>query len=123
MNSENVKSLLIRDRQFLKTLYDSGNSAQIRHLISTGDDTHLNTLIKYLHFVTSGQIFINKENFSSIEENKKLKILTHWVEKKSSTLSLINGPRINKVKFLLKLSNVYTNLLFGLFNLEKKLKK
>ena len=118
MNEENLKSLLIRDKQFLKSLFETSNVFKNKHLVNTADDAHLDTLIKYLHFVTNGKIFINRQNFEVIRKTKKIKILQKFVESENSTLMLLNGTRRQKVQFLLKLTSVYVNLFYGLFNLE-----
>lgn len=123
ISSDTLKSLLIRDKQFLKNLYDGPNILKNKRILISSNDNEINTLIKYLHFVTNGKIIINQENFREIEKHKKLKLLQTHVESKQQLKLLLNGPRQNKILFLLKLSVILPNLLYGLFNLESKLKQ
>lgn len=58
-----------------------------------------------------------------IKKQKKLKFIQTHLESEKDFLALINGPRANKVNFVLKLSSVLPNLMYGLFNLEPKLKQ
>lgn len=52
---ENVKSCLIRDKAFLKSLYE-GNLLENRKILSVANDTELDTVLKYLHFLSNGQV-------------------------------------------------------------------
>lgn len=117
MKHEKVKSLLIRDKEFLKDLYTGPNPLKNNRILNTASDVQLNTLIIYLHFLASGEIKITKINFEEVQKCKKIHVLKKHVEKKSSMTALLNSTRINKLTFLKKLSIVYPNLLYGLFNL------
>lgn len=117
MKQEILKSYLLRDKGFLKELYEGPNPLKNARILNNASDTQLNTLIYYLHFLTCGDIKITKANFNEIEKCKKLHLLKSKVEKMSNVKFLINGPRAEKLLFLKKLSIVYPNLLYGLFNL------
>ena len=65
-----MKSLLIRDKQFLKELYEGENFLKKKRLLTFANDAHLNTLLKLLHFLANGQIKIKKENFDKISVQK-----------------------------------------------------
>jgi hypothetical protein len=116
LSRDQVKSYLIRDKGFLKTLYESENHLAKRRILQLSDDTKLNTLIKYLHFVATGEIHMTANNFAVIKESKKLPLIVKTVEKKMKTFNLLQSPREEKLKFLLKLSHIYSQLLYGLFN-------
>lgn len=117
MKQETLKALLIRDKLFLKDLFEGPNPLKNNRILINATDSQLNTLLLYLHFLSTGQIKINKTNFEQLEKLKKITILKAKVEKKATLLILLNGPRADKIMFLKKLSTVMPNLLYGLFNL------
>ena len=116
LSRDQVKTYLIRDKGFLKSLYEGENHLMKRRILQSSDDSKLNTLIKYLHFVANGEIHITSNNFSVIKESKKLPLIVKMVEKKTKTLNLLQSSREIKLNFLLKLSHIYSQLLFALFN-------
>ena len=115
MNKEQMKSYLIRDKGFLKELYEGQNSLKNKKVLQNADDSELNTLIKFLHFLSSGEIRMKKENFQKIQESNRLKLLIKTVEKKSKAFKLLKASRKAKLSFLNKLSNVFSYLLDSLF--------
>jgi hypothetical protein len=118
LNKDQVKSYLLRDKGFLKELFEGPNelSKTKKHRLQISEDSELNTLIKYLHFVANGEIKIKKTNFKIIEESKKLPLIIRTIEKKQKTIALLKGPRVLKLKFLLKLVDILGPLLYALFN-------
>ena len=116
LNKDILKSCLIRDKGFLKELYQEPNFAQNRKILQSADDTELNTLIKYLHFLSNGEIPTKKVNFEAIKESKKQALITKKVEKKSNVVNLLKSSRVIKLKFLFQLSKIYSFLLYPLFN-------
>jgi hypothetical protein len=115
MNKEQMKSLLIKDKIFLKSLYDGANPLKNRRLLNISNDLQLNTVLKYLHFVSTRQIKIKKENFEKIEKGNKLKLIKK-LDKKSQLAKLLQSDRKSKLNFLNKLCNVFDALLYILFN-------
>ena len=79
-------------------------------------DGQLNTLIKFLHFLATGEITILKENFEKIVEAKKLQFIKKHVEKKQAVSNLLRSDRKAKILFLKKLAPLFPFLLFCLFN-------
>lgn len=118
MNEEKLKPLLIRDKGFFRELYSGPNALKNKRILFSADDSKLNTLIKYLHFLTNGQIDIPEDQFEKIESSKKIKFIQKMVEKRTDLMNLLNKERSEKIKFLLKLSALYPHLLYPLFNLE-----
>jgi hypothetical protein len=116
MDQESMKNLLIRDKGFLKQLYEGPSPFKNKRILSAAEDSQLNTLIKYLHFLTCGRIHMKKEHFDIVERHKKRKVLSAKVETEHSTNILISASRIEKLNFLNKLLPVYSSLLYGLFN-------
>ena len=114
MNREQLKSYLLRDKGFLKQLHQ-GNPLEGKKLLQNAEDSELNTLIKFLHFLSNGEIKMKKENSEKVKESNKLKLLTKEVEKKSKVSNILKSPRKDKLKFLNKLLNIYPNLLDCLF--------
>ena len=61
MNKENVKQCLQRDKEFLRELYLSDNLYKVKTILNSASDLKLNTLIKFLHFLSNGEIRIKKK--------------------------------------------------------------
>ena len=51
-----MKSYLIRDKGFLKELYEGNNPLKNKKVLQSAEDSELNTLIKFLHFLSNGEI-------------------------------------------------------------------
>lgn len=83
MNADTLKSQLLRDKQFLKSLYSGPNVLKNKRILTFSSDSELNTLLKYLYFVVNGHILINRDNFKVIEANKRLRLLQNQLEKKA----------------------------------------
>jgi hypothetical protein len=75
MNKESVKQCLIRDKPFLRELYESHNSVNTKRIFQFGADLKLNTVIKFLHFLANGEIKIKKQNFDALISLKRLTFL------------------------------------------------
>ena len=116
MNKETFKSYLIRDKGFLKSLYEGQSRQRNNQILNVASDTKLNTLIRLLHFISNGEIKIKRENFEIIQEHRKLSLLKRHVEKKAALNRLLHGERLDKLKFLRKLSSIYSSILYCLFN-------
>jgi hypothetical protein len=114
LNREGMKSLLIRDKGFLRELFEGPNPLKNNRVLKGASDSQLNTLLKFLHFLSNGEIKMKKENFEIIESAKKLKLIRK-VEKKTQLSTLLKSERNEKLKFLLKLCNLYSALLSTLF--------
>lgn len=82
MNEDILKALLIRDKGFLFNLYQSENILKTKQVIYFANDSQINTLIKYLHYVANGKIPITKHNFEKITINK-LRLIKRTLEKPS----------------------------------------
>ena len=116
MNKESLKNYLIRDKTFLRELYESQSKVSNNRILNFANDTKLDTLIKLLHFIANGEIPMKKQNFEVIQSHKKLSYIKRQVEKKSTVNKLLKAERAVKIKFLKQLSNVYSALLYCLFN-------
>ena len=116
MNKDVLKSCLIRDKSFLKELYEGPSKTVNNRILNFTSDIKLNTLIKFLHFLSNGEIPMKKVNFEVIQSHKKLAFLKRHVEKKSAVSKLLKAEREIKLKFLKQLSSIYSALLYCLFN-------
>ena len=80
MNKDNLKALLLRDKEFLKNLYESKSVAHSKNILLFASDAKLNTLIKFFHYIANGQIKVKKEHFDKLERrhlnlSKSLKVI------------------------------------------------
>jgi hypothetical protein len=116
INNEQMKTLLIRDKGFLKMLYEGSNHLKNKRVLASSNDCQIDTLIKYLHFLANGIIKIKKENFDQIKQQGKLKLIKANVESKTKLKAILKSERSQKLKFINKLCKVYNNLLYVLFN-------
>jgi hypothetical protein len=111
-----VKTLLVRDKIFLRSLFTSDNLVKLRRLLNIADDVEIDTLLDYLYFVANGFIKIKRQNFEVLEKEGKITYLRNKIESKSKFLKLLTLPRKNKLQFLNKLCGVMKYLLYGMFN-------
>ena len=116
MNKEVFRGYLMRDKAFLRELYEGPSRLSNNRVLTFASDTKLNTLIRFLHFLAIGEIKIKKDNFDAIQSNKKLNIIKKNVEKKAALSRLLKSERVLKIKFLKQLSAIYSPLLYCLFN-------
>ena len=114
MSHEQFKAYLQRDKIFLKELYTSDSKAKTRKILTFASDSELNTLSKYIHLVCNGEIHIKKQNFDSLD--KDLRFIKKVFEKKPALQKLNQLPRREKLKNFFRLQNVFSHLLFPLFN-------
>lgn len=115
MNRDQIKSLLIRDKDFLKSLYESNSVARAKNVLSFASDQKLNTLIRFLHLLASGEIKIKKEHFDALKK-RHLNAVNKNLESKKMLRTLLNGEREVKLQVLTKFCAVFRELLFTLFN-------
>ena len=116
MNKETLRSYLVRDKGFLKSLYEGESKMKNNRILTVACDTKLNTLIRLLHYISNGEIKIKRENFETIRDHRKLNVLKRHVEKKSNLQRLLKSERVAKLKFLKNFSAIYSSILYCLFN-------
>ena len=116
MNKEVFKRYLVRDKAFLRDLFEGENKFKNNRLLNSASDTKLNTLIQFLHKLSIGEIKIKKHNFEIVQSSKKINVIKRHVEKKAALRRLIKSERQDKIIFLKKLAGVYSALLYCLFN-------
>lgn len=93
MNKEQVKECMIRDKGFLHELYTSPSTYRTKQILLTSNDSKLSTLIKFLHFLSNGEIKIKSENFEAIKLHKRLT----YIKKVQYIFEIINTfhPKYN----------------------------
>ena len=116
MDKDTVRNQLVRDKEFLRQLYESTDQIKAKQIVTFASDPQLNTLIKFLHFLATGEITIKKENFEEISKARKIQLLKRFVEKKPKVPEMLKAERRFKINFLQKLSSIYPFLLYCLFN-------
>jgi len=115
MDPDHFKPILLRDKAFLESLYQSSSAARSKNILKFSSDTHIKTLIMFLHLLSSGQISISKKNFEQLQK-RHLKIFTSKLEAKAAIKRLLSASREEKLKTLFKLVPVLPALLHTLFN-------
>jgi hypothetical protein len=112
MDKVYLKSLFLREKEFLRNLYSSEDNAKF---IKYGNDKSLNVLIQILHLIASGEIHLRKTDSSALSSAKKLHSLHKFSSKKYFS-SLLNSDREQKVTELKIFLRVYPILLYSFFN-------
>ena len=115
MDKDSLKNQLVRDKEFLRQLYETTEEQKPKQILTFASDQQLNTLIKFLHFLSNGEITMKKENFEQISKARKIHVLKKFVEKKSAVNEMLKAERRTKINFLKKLSGIYPFLLHSLF--------
>jgi len=115
MDNTRFKALLVRDREWLESLYSAGSNPHRRQLLTTASDKKLDTLIRFLHLLSIGDIKMHKKNFDALAK-RHVQFLKKEFEKKAAFKRLMNSERIIKIQKLLKLLQVFPFLLYTLFN-------
>ena len=115
MNKDSLKTLMVRDKDFLKELYQSQSAVRAKQILQFSSDSKLKTLLLYLHFVANGEIKIKKQNFEKLE-NRHLKMIKKRFESKAAFRRLLQSERKEKLNVLNKLASMFAFLLFSVFN-------
>ena len=113
MSAQAFKPILQRDKLFLKELYESDN-AKSKRILTFASDAELNTLCKYLHFLSNGDIKIKKINFDGIGQRKML-IIKKFFEPKKKIQEMNQMARKDKLKVLFKFVTIFNQILAPLF--------
>lgn len=112
---ETLKAYFIRDKLFLRSLFEGANPLKNRRLILSATEGEIDTLIKYLHYLANGKIKISALNFSKIKRSKKLSFLQREFESEKKYLDLLVAEDLHKRSVLLKLASSYPDILAPLF--------
>lgn len=115
LSKERLREHMLKNKEFLNELYVSDVLVS-KKILRSADDSKLNTLIKYLHFLANGEIKMRKQDFEIVLKNQKLKLLKKTIESKRGTLNFLKEDRMKKLSFLLKLAPLYAHLLHSIFN-------
>jgi len=110
-----MKSLLQRDKQFLKDLFKSDSSAKCRRILNFASDGEINTLLKYLHYMSNGEIHIKKENFEQLQK-KQVALIRKKFESKKHFQEIFQQTRKQKLAILMKFTSIFSHLLTPLFH-------
>jgi hypothetical protein len=115
MNEERLRTYLIRDKGFLKSLFSEESVTKKKRLLNGARDSQLLTLIYFLHFLSNGEVKMKKEHFQNIEK-AKLSLLKKKIESKKALNAIVSSDRRKKVLLLYKICDRFNELLYPLFN-------
>ena len=65
-----LKARMIKDKSFLKDLYEGTNFERKKRILNSSSDSKLDTLLNFLHFLVNGEICMKKEHFDLIPINR-----------------------------------------------------
>lgn len=115
LDKTNLKASMLRDKGFLKKLYNGSGAYNLKTL-QNASDIELSTLIKVLFYITNGEIKIKKQHFDQLMSNNKVHKLRANFESKSRIQTLLKSERLAKLKSLRPLIDSFSILLYPLFN-------
>lgn len=115
MSKEQFKSQLMRDKLFLKELYESNSFSKSKRILYFASDPEIATLLRYFHLVSNGEIKIKKENFEAIR-NSHIAAIKRNFEKNAKFQAVLRLTRKEKIKILAKFISAFNHLLAPLFN-------
>jgi len=114
-NHQRFKALLVRDKEWLQELYQCESLPNRKRLLNSASDKKLDTLIKFIHLLSTGAIKIHKKIFDLLSK-ANIQYLRKVFEKKPIVKQLLSSERNLKLKKLQKLINILPYLLYTLFN-------
>jgi len=114
MNRDQLKTLLVRDKEYLRQLYESRDLINTKRILQNASDVKLNTLIRYIHFVSNGEIHIKKADFENLGK-KHMAFIRKRFESKKHVQQILQQSRKFKLQLLTKLTPVFCDILTPLF--------
>jgi len=115
MDRDRFKSALVRDKEWLESLYSASSLPFRKRILTTASDKKLDTLIRFLHLLSIGDIKMHKKNFDSLGK-RYIAFVKKNFEKKATVQRLLNSERLDKLKKLQKILSVLPYFLYTLFN-------
>ena len=81
MDRDRFKSLLVRDKVWLEELYSTSSLPNRKRLLVSASDKKLDTLIKFLHLLSIGEIKMHKKNFDAMDKRQiqHLKVILYTI--------------------------------------------
>ena len=92
MDKDSVKSQLVRDKEFLRQLYETTEDPRAKQILTFASDQQLNTLIKFLHFVSNGEIKLKKQHFDVFSKSQ-VTLMKKSFEKKKALKQFLKPER------------------------------
>lgn len=109
MDKVYLRSLFLKEKGFLKQLYNNETQALIN-----ANDRALDVLIRILHLISVGEIPLKAQDKSVLKN--KLNSLSHFNSKKVLHQMLFKDNRETKIKHLKQFLKFYPILLYSFFN-------
>lgn len=110
-----LRSEFLSEREFLHFLYSS-KARKIPLKLSKATEKQLNILIKICHLISVGRISIRQIDFETLKKSKRLNFFTSHFNRRDNFLSILSASRDTKIKELKKISALFSNLLYTMFN-------
>ena len=113
-----LRTYLMRDKEFLQSIFKSKSLLETCQILRNSDYTKLNTLIKYLHFYSTGEVYLEAQTYNQIlnEYSAVDNYLRRTLRDKKKTIILLKCPKATKLKFLFKLRKIYPYILYPVFD-------
>jgi len=68
MTPEQFKPSLVRDKEYLRQLYSAESVPYSKRLLMFSSDQQLDTVLKLMHFISTGQMRLKKTHFDSFSK-------------------------------------------------------
>lgn len=109
-----IRHLLIKNKPFLKSLYDSKSARQATNIIQKGDNLQINTLTRVLFLQIHDAIPLSEDDFEKIALSHQKKLLAK-LKKAADAKAFIKKSLSEKKSFLVTVASSYGILLKPLF--------
>ncbi len=115
MNQDELRSLMIENKNFLKFLFESNSNQSKKEALTKCESTQLDLIINILFYIVQGEIPVKRTHYESLKRNKKLGLLHRNLNSQQKLKQVLNFTVKAKLSFLLKLVNCYNNLFYRIF--------
>ena len=117
MNNFQFHALLLKDKPFLKSLY---NGRQGRQVLKKATLAQLDLVIQILHAISSGDISLSKSAYSRLKKRGKLHAINEAVQTEENLKGMLAKSKVEKLHFLLNFSLFFDSLLHNLFFIKDR---
>lgn len=115
MSKNELRQILLKNRDFFHSLFQSNSNAEKRSLLLKSSVEQVDTLIKILFYIVQGEIPLKKSNFEALQKFNKLSVLHEKFNTLKKLNFMLSRDFKQKTSFLLKFTNFYKYLLHNLF--------
>lgn len=115
MNKENLKTLMVENKVFLRSLFLEGSYLKKKKLLIQSEEKQADLILNLLFLVVQGEIPIKKIFFEKLRANKKLHLINKALNTEEKLNLFLKLSYKEKITFLLKLLKSYNEIFYLIF--------